>query len=133
MAEDGYLHSSLAKLHPRFKTPMLAILISTAACAVLATLSVTELIAIYAWMRAATSVLTLLSLWQLRKTRPGLERSFTVPGGSPGLVGVVVVPILLFAWALLNSEPSARRWGVACLALGPVAYLAGRNGRLRPH
>jgi amino acid transporter len=80
MAEDGYLHSSLAKLHPRFKTPVLAILISTLACAALATRSVTELIAIYAWMRSATSVLTLLSLWQLRKIAPNLERSFVVPG-----------------------------------------------------
>ncbi|MBS1852686.1 MAG: APC family permease [Acidobacteria bacterium] len=122
MAEDGYLHGALAKLHPRFGTPVLAILLSTAFCGVLAGLSVTQLIAIYAWMRAATSVLTLLSVWQLRRTHPELPRGFRVPGGTWGMASVVVVPTLLFGWALVNSDRSARLWGPLCLALGPVAY-----------
>jgi amino acid transporter len=36
MAEDGFLHSSLAQLHPRFGTPVLAIVISTVFCSLLA-------------------------------------------------------------------------------------------------
>src|SRR6266566_2196969 len=52
MAEDGYLHSALARLHPRFGTPVLAIVISTLFCSMLALGSVTQLIAIYAWMRS---------------------------------------------------------------------------------
>ena len=130
MAEDRYLHASLARLHPRFKTPVRAIVISTASCAVLAVASVTELIAIYAWMRSATSVLTLLSVWRLRRTAPDLKREFVVPGGKTGLAAVVVVPIALFAWALLNSAPSARLWGVTCLASGPLAYLAVKRKRV---
>jgi hypothetical protein len=36
---------------------------------------------------------------------------------------VVMLPILLFAWALINSDPQSRLWGPLCLALGPLAYL----------
>jgi len=122
MAEDGYLHSSLARLHPRFGTPVLAIVTSTLFCSLLALGSVTQLIAIYAWMRSATSVLTLLSLWRLRRVTPETKRSFVVPGGKAGLAAVVVIPTVLFAWALINSDPASRLWGIACLALGPVAY-----------
>jgi len=121
MAEDGYLHSSLARLHPRFGTPVLAIVISTVLCSLLALGSVTQLIAIYAWMRSATSILTLLSLWRLRHVAPEIKRSFVVPGGKAGLAAVVV-PTALFAWALINSDPSSRLWGIACLAQGPAAY-----------
>ncbi len=122
MAEDGYLHSALARLHPRFGTPVLAIVISTVFCSLLALGSVTQLIAIYAWMRSATSVLTLLSLWRLRRVAPETKRSFVVPGGKAGLAVVVIIPSVLFAWALINSDPASRLWGIACLGLGPVAY-----------
>jgi amino acid transporter len=129
MAEDGYLHRSLARLHPRYGTPVLAIVSSTAACALLAVFSVTQLIAAYAWLRSATSTLTLLSLWRLRRSAPQLKRSFVVPGRKTGLAAVVIVPILLFAWALLNSDPTARLWGLAWLCTGPVFFLALRSQR----
>src|SRR5207302_8232909 len=86
MAEDGYLHSSLARLHPRFGTPVLAIVILTLFCSLLAFGSVTQLIAIYAWMRSATSILTLLSLWRLRRVAPEILRSLVVPGGRLDLL-----------------------------------------------
>ncbi len=130
MAEDGYFHRSLARLNPRFGTPVRAILLSTAVCAVLAVASLTQLIAIYAWLRISTSMLTLLAVWRLRRTAPGLKREFVVPGGKAGLAAVVLVPSALFAWALFNSDPSARLWGVACLSLGPLAYLAVTRGGL---
>lgn len=97
MSEDGYLHPALAKLHPQFRTPAPAILLSTALCAGLALLSVPQLIAIYAWLRSATSVLTLLAVWRLRRSAPHLARQFVIPGGRGGLAVVVAVPIALFA------------------------------------
>ena len=124
MAEDGYFHAFLARLHPRFGTPARAIVLSVVICAALAVFSLTQLIAIYAWLRVATSVMTLLSLWRLRRAMPGLPRRFRVPGGRFGIATVVLLPLLFFAWALINSDPQSRIWGPLCLALGPVAYLA---------
>ena len=124
MSQDGYFHPALAKLSPRFGTPARAILLSVAVCAMLEWFSLTQLIAVYAWLRAAASVLTLLSVWRLRKSAPDLNRPFLIPGGKIGLLAVVVIPIMLFGWALINSDAQARIWGPLCLAIGPVAYLA---------
>jgi len=122
MAEDGYLHPALAQLDARHGTPALAVLVSTSISAVLALFSLTQLIAIYAWLRSATSILTLLALWRLRRRSDSWRPTFRVPGGRVGLIAVVSVPITLFVWAMLNSDASARLWGPAYLSLGLAAY-----------
>jgi amino acid transporter len=122
MAEDGYLHSMLAKVSARFGTPVRAIILSTALCAALAVFSVPQLIAVYAWTRIATSLLTLISFWEMRRKYPELPRSFRVAGGKIGALGIVIIPALLFAWAMLNSDPTARVWGMVNLVSGPVAF-----------
>jgi len=122
MAEDGYLPQFLAQVNSRLGTPVAAILVSTAVCAALAELSVPQLIAVYAWSRMATSTLTLASFWQLRRKYPDTRRSFRAPGGTIGALGVVIPPILLFAWAMINSDPNARLWGMLMLISGPIVY-----------
>jgi amino acid transporter len=122
MAEDGYLHAGLAKVNRRFGTPARSILLTTAFCAVLSVFSVPQLIAVYAWSRIATSTLTLISFWQMRRKYPELPRSFRVAGGSLGALTIVILPMLLFAWALFYSDSSARLWGVLSLVSGPVVY-----------
>ena len=122
MAEDGYLHPSLAVLNERYGTPVRSILLSVALCSILAWASLTQLIAIYAWFRVSTSVLTLLSFWKLRSVRPDMPRPFRVPGGQFGLRATVLMPTILFAWALFNSEIQPALWALGGLALGPIAY-----------
>jgi amino acid transporter len=122
MAEDGYLHAALGKLNGRHGTPARAVLLSTGISAALALFSLTQLIAIYAWLRAATSILTLLALGRLRRRGKGWQPTFRVPGGSAGLLATVVVPIVLFLWAMLNSDAASRVWGPACLAAGLAVY-----------
>jgi len=122
MAEDGYLHRGLAKLNARHAVPARAIVISAAVSSVLALFSLTQLIAVYAWLRSATSILTLLALWQLRKTGGDWRPTFRVPGGTLGLALIIIVPILLFTWAIANSDASARIWGPAYLFIGLLAF-----------
>jgi amino acid transporter len=123
MAEDGYLHPGLARVSARFGTPVRSILLSMAFCMLLALFSVTQLIAVYAWTRMATSFLTLLSFWTLRRKFPNLPRNFRAPGGALGALGIVVLPTLLFVWAMINSDPASRLWGMLNLVSGPVAFL----------
>jgi amino acid transporter len=127
MAEDGYFHPSLARLHDRFRTPVRGIVLSTVMCAFLAIFSLPQLIAVYMWVRVATSVLTLLAVWRLRYTAPDMPRPFRIPGGTVGIAAVVVVPLCLFAWALINGDKSALFWGPAYMAVGPVSYLLLRT------
>jgi len=122
LAEDGYLPPFLTRKHPRYGTPWIAILISAAIYASLALHSLGELISIYAWLRGATTVLTVLSVWKLRSKRPDLPRAFRVPGGNLGLVYVIAMPLVMTCVALRYSATIAMRWGPCALAAGPVVY-----------
>jgi len=131
LAEDGYLPPFLTRRHPRFGTPWIAILISAAIYASLALHSLGELISIYAFLRGATTVLTVLSVWGLRRKRPDLPRAFRVPGGNLGLVYVIAMPLAMTCVALRFSVPIAMRWGPWALAAGPAVYFVVKWFRKR--
>ncbi len=122
LAEDGYLPKFLTQRHPRYGTRWIAILISAAIYASLALNSLGELISIYVWLRAATTVMTVLSAWGLRRKRPDLPRGFIIPGGNLGLLYVVAMPIAMTYVVLRYSDPVALRWGPWALGAGPVVY-----------
>ncbi len=132
MAQDGYLPARLTRLHPLYGTPWMAILISALIYCVLAVGTLTQLISVYIWLRIATSVLTFLAAWQLRRKMPELPRPFRIPGGRKGLVYVVGAPLVMSGVALLGSDRFAVRWGPVALLLGPIAYLAIRHRRRSP-
>jgi len=123
MAEDRYLPQALTRKHARYRTPWLAIVVSAAIYALLAWQSLAQLISVYIWLRSATTVLTVLSAWKLRRTRPDLPRSFTVPGGRAGLFYVVGAPEVMALVALLGSDRFGLIGGAIAMVLGPVVYL----------
>ena len=134
MAQDGYLSPVLARIHPRFGTPWIAILLSMAIYCSLAIHSVTQLISVYIWLRIATSVLTVLSAWRLRQSRPDMHRPFRIPWGRAGVAYAVLAPLLISAAALIlpafskaPADQFAMRWGPVVLVLGPAAYLLFRR------
>ena len=127
MAEDGYLSPFLARLHPKFGTPWVAILISAAIYSVFAWNTLTQLISVYIWLRIATSVLTVLSAWQLRRKRPDLERAFRIPWGSKGLAYAVIAPLIMSGVALIASDKFGLKYGPIVLLLGPLAYFFFRR------
>jgi len=127
MAEDGYLSPFLTRLHPKFGTPWLAIVISAAIYSLLAWHSLTQLISVYIWLRIATSVLTVVSAWQLRRTQPDLERAFRIPWGSKGLAYAVFAPLFMSGVALIASDRFGLKYGPVVLLLGPVAYFFFRR------
>ena len=129
LAEDGYLPASLTGKHPRYGTPHCAIVASAAIYALLSWQSLTHLISVYIWLRSATTVLTVLSGWKLRPTRPEWPRSFVVPGGSTGLLYVVWAPVLMAIVALLGGDLYATIGGAVSLLLGPLVYLLVRPRR----
>ena len=129
MAEDGYLPRVLTGKHARFGTPWISIITSGAIYALLAAHSLTQLISIYNWLRIATTLITVLSAWQLRRTMPELPRSFIVPGGRAGLITAVIAVIVMSAVALLGSDRYGLRWGPVGLAAGPILYVVLRRFR----
>jgi amino acid transporter len=127
MAEDGYLPAALTRKHSRYGTPWLAIVTSAVIYALLAWQSLGQLISVYIWLRSATTSLTVLSAWKLRRTRPDMPRAFLIPGGRLGLAYVVAAPVVMSLVALLGSDRYATIGGAIALALGPVVYAAVRR------
>jgi amino acid transporter len=130
MAEDGYLPEVLTRKHARYGTPWLAIVVSAAIYALLAWQSLAELISVYIWLRSATTVLTVLSAWKLRRTRPELKRTFTIPGGRAGLLYVVAAPVVMALVALLGSDRFGLIGGAIAIGVGPVVYRVVRQRAL---
>jgi amino acid transporter len=128
MAEDKYLPLALTRRHARYGTPWLAIVASAVIYALLAWQSLAQLISIYIWLRSATTLLTVLSAWKLRRTQPQMKRSFVVPGGRAGLLYVVGAPVVMAMVALLGSDRFALIGGAIAIVLGPVVY-----GLIRSH
>jgi amino acid transporter len=122
MAEDGYLPAALTRKHSRYGTPWLAIVVSAIIYALLAWQSLGQLISVYIWLRSATTVLTVLSAWKLRRTRPEMPRSFVIPGGRVGLLYVVAAPVVMAVLALLGSDRFALIGGAIAMVLGPMVY-----------
>ena len=127
LAQDGYLPSSLTRLHPRYGTPWIAIIVSSVIYALLARQTLTQLLTVYIWLRMATSVLTVLAAWRLRHAQPELPRPFRIPWGRAGILYAVGAPILISAWAMIWSDNFALRWGPVALALGPIAYIVVKS------
>lgn len=122
MSEDGYLPPVFAAKHPKYGTPWIAILISSAIYALLAFQTLAQLLTVYVWLRIAVTMLTVLSAWRLRRTQPLLERPFRIPWGNVGMGYVVIAPLLMSVVALIGSDKFAIKWGPIPVALGVVAY-----------
>ncbi len=123
MAEDGYLSTALTRKHSRYGTPWLAIVVSSVIYALLAWQSLAQLISVYIWLRSATTVLTVLSAWKLRQSRPEMPRSFLIPGARMGLIYVVAAPVIMALVALLGSDRFALIGGAMAMVLGPIVYV----------
>jgi amino acid transporter len=128
MAQDGYLPAWLGKIHPRYGTPARAIAVSFVVYCLLAGSNVTVLVSIYIWARIATSLLTMLAVWGLRRKMPDARRQFRVPGGNLGLIFAIFFPAILCGVKIYYSEPFVWHWAPWLLASGPVAYLVLRYG-----
>lgn len=122
MSEDGYLPRLFAAKHPKYGTPWIAILISSAIYALLAFHTLAQLLTVYVWLRILVTILTVLGAWRMRKLRPDLPRPFRIPWGKLGLAYVVIAPLVMSAVALVGSDKFALKWGPIPVALGVVAY-----------
>jgi amino acid transporter len=133
MAEDGYLPKWLGKIHPRYGTPVRAIVVSTIVYCVLARFDVEDMVNIYIWTRIATTLLTLLAAWQMRRKEPNAPRAFRIPGGKWGMAYILIFPAILCALKVAQSEDYVWKYAPWLLATGPAAYLILRYAlKLKP-
>lgn len=124
MAVHNELPKALAALHPRFRTPHVAI-VATAALMLALTLSSTLIYALtvstIARLLAYAATCAALPTLRLNKNAP--PALFTVPGGT--LISVVAV--LLSLWLLSNSSLTEARDSAIAAIVGLMVYFAYRE------
>lgn len=104
LAEDGFGPRALARLHPRFRTPVVAIVVQTAIAlplalsgsfAGLATLSVIARLATYLGTAAAVPV--------LRRKYPDVQKAVRLPGGPAIPLAAALLCVVLAASAEIRN------------------------------
>jgi amino acid transporter len=119
LADAGALPRPLARIHPRFKTPYVAILIQAALSLPLAlTGTFAELARLSVIARLATYLGTAAAVPILRRKLPPDERAVRLPGGP-------LIPILAFLVALALLAAAKRESllaGGAALVIGALLY-----------
>jgi basic amino acid/polyamine antiporter, APA family len=125
MAEHGQFPRIFATTHPRFRTPHIAILVSSAFMLAL-TLSGTFITAatISTLIRLLTYAVTCAALPVLRQERKGRPAIFRVPAGPL----VSMVALAMVAWLFSNSTWNEAQLVAAAAAIGLPFYFL-RNVR----
>jgi APA family basic amino acid/polyamine antiporter len=131
MAADRLFVPALASLHPRFKTPGLAIIVQSVWSCTLALTGSYEQLANYVvfadWIFFGLTVLTVITF---RRSLPLSRRSpdaFRAPG-YPVLPAAFVLIAASIVASVVGSAPAAAAKGAALIALGiPVYYWYARS------
>jgi APA family basic amino acid/polyamine antiporter len=127
MARDGLFFPALARLHPRFQTPVLAIVLQAGWAAVLLlTGTYGDLVDSVVFADWIFFVLTVAGLFVLRR-RDAAGGSASAPGfrasGYPVLPALFVAAAALVVWSAIRSNPTRSALGAGLLAAGIPVYL----------
>jgi APA family basic amino acid/polyamine antiporter len=126
MARDGVFFSFVGRVHPRFKTPALAVLVQGALSIVLAVSGTYEQLYTYvifsAWIFYGAAVIAVLVL---RKRRPDLERPYRIWGAPIVPIAFAVAALAIVANTLI-TKPHESFIGLGIILLGLPIYLAWR-------
>lgn len=124
LAADGYGPSALARIHPRFQTPAIAVLTQGGIALVLALSgSFVQLALLSIIARLTTYITTSAALLVLQKRFAGKADALSLPGGPIIPITAIGLSLLLLAsatWANLLA-------GVVALLLGAVVYAFRRS------
>jgi len=126
LARDGRLPHRFARVHPRFGTPWMAVLVSAAAYAACAAFSFKELIVLNVWLYSLALLVELAAFLALRATDPSLPRPWRVPGGRVGALAVSIPPALFALGAMLTAGWANTLAGVAAALSGPLVWWLAR-------
>jgi len=122
MAAKKMFPPALAKLHPRYGTPWVSILLNAGGVAVLLLFSFRDLVQLDMFLYSAALVLEFCALVWLRIRRPEMPRPYRVPGGTIGAV-LVSLPAIAFAVVLMALATRLTQMvSLAAAAAGVVAY-----------
>jgi APA family basic amino acid/polyamine antiporter len=128
LAEGGQFPAALARVHARYRTPHVAVIVfAVAAWAIALYGNFAVLVMVSAIARLLFSATTCLAVPVLRRRMPGAARKFKVPFGPliPAFAAIISV------WLLAGINRSQAIAGAAALLAGAVLYFIFRE-RIKP-
>src|SRR5882724_6511617 len=130
MAKDGLFFRNVAKLHPKYKTPAVSLMVQMVwACLLCVSGSYGQLLDYIIFAVLVFYVLTIVGLFVLRKTHPEAERPYKAIG-YPVLPAIYIVMALFIDVVLLRYKPQYTWPGLCIVLLGiPVYYVWHSRGK----
>jgi amino acid transporter len=137
MSDDHLLPAGLNKLHRRFKTPYISIIICSLVVSFMILWTFADLLIIDVTVYGAGLSLEYVSLVKLRIKEPDRSRPFRIPLGITGLCIGLLLPFVVYAIALggaFSSTPEALKAAVFAITALLSAEVAWRIVLIsRPH
>jgi APA family basic amino acid/polyamine antiporter len=130
MAKDGLFFRNVAKLHPRYKTPAVSLMVQMVwTCVLCISGSYGQLLDYIIFAVLVFYILTIVGLFVLRRTHPDAKRPYRAVG-YPVLPIVYIVMALFIDVVLLRYKPQYTWPGLIVVLLGiPVYYAWSRGAR----
>jgi APA family basic amino acid/polyamine antiporter len=140
LALNRQIPSTVGRLHPRFATPVVILVIGTVlSVGLLVPLDTEFLAGLYAFGASVAFTLVHLSIIVLRRREPDLDRPFRIPFNVrvrgvdvpvPAVLGLVLSLVALAS--VLTLHPGARIVGPAWMAAGVAIYVYYRRSEGKP-
>ena len=121
MAEDGMMPKWMVKVHPKYGTPWIAVLICGVIYTIFTLQAFSFLVVVDVFLNMLVLMMEVAALWKLRQSRPELPRQ-KVPFGIPGLVYVTLGPLVFVLFAIVSQFVEE---GLSSLWLALVAIAVG--------
>jgi APA family basic amino acid/polyamine antiporter len=123
MAQDGLFFESVGRVHPRFRTPHVALIVQGVWSCVLVVSGRYDQLFTYAMFSSLLLyAAAVASVFRLRQTRPDLPRPYRVPG-YPIVPFLFLLAIGALIVNTLVERPLESLTGLGLLALGVPGYL----------
>jgi basic amino acid/polyamine antiporter, APA family len=128
MAKDNLFFKSVGKLHPQYKTPVMALIIQAVwTCVLCISGTYGNLLDYIVFAVLIFYILTIFSLFVLRKKRPEAERPYKAVG-YPVLPAIYIVLALFIDIVLLRYKTQYSMAGLVIVLLGvPVYFIWSRR------
>ena len=119
MAEDGMMPKALVKVHRKYGSPWIAILLCAVIFSVFSLNAFAALVVMDVFLNMLALLLEFFALWKFRISRPEIPR-WRTPGGWPVLLIITILPSLLIILAIYSN---IRDSGMTALWL-PLVFIA---------
>ncbi|MBI4588263.1 MAG: APC family permease [Candidatus Rokubacteria bacterium] len=123
LAQAGQLPSAVGRIHTRYGTPWVAVILSSVIYSAFAAFGFKELVVLDNWLYSLSLLVELAAFLALRRREPGLRRPWRVPGGRLGALLAVIFPSACALLAMATAGLLNTAVAVAVALTGPLAYL----------